>query len=160
MKMSDQQIEGKDVLVKMAKYCAYQDRCKKEVYTKLEALELDIVQQDIVIDYLIQEKYLDENRYICSVVRGRFFYKNWGKIKITHYLKQREIDTTIIEEVIDREISKEVYYQKAYDLVATKWQRTKGDTDFEIRQKVLSALYLKGFDSSLILDVIDDFLQD
>ena len=156
----EQPIEIKDVLVKMAKYCAYQDRCKKEVYNKLDDLLLDITQQDIVIDFLIEEKYLDERRYVRSIVRGRFLYKNWGKIKISHYLKQKDIDSTMIEEVIEREIKDEDYYQKAYILVEAKWRTTKGSNDFEIKQKVLTSLYQKGYDSSLILDVLDDFLRD
>jgi len=157
---NEQNNETKDVLLKIVKYCAYQDRCKKEVYKKLDELLPDITEQDIIIDYLIEEKYLDEDRYTRSIVRGKFYHKHWGKIKITHWLKQKDIDSTTIETVIEQEIKDEDYKQKVFDLITSKWKTTKGNSDFEIKQKVLSSLYQKGYDSSLVLDVLDDFIRD
>ncbi len=151
--------EIKAILVKMAKYCAYQDRCKKEVYIKLDTLLPDIVEQDKIIDYLIDEKYLDEERYVRSIVRGRFYYKSWGKIKIIHYLKQRDIDSDTIEKVIANEIKDSDYYQKVNELVENRLRTTKGINDFEIKQKILKALFLKGYDSGMITDVIDELQQ-
>jgi regulatory protein len=151
--------EAKDVLVKMANYCAYQDRCKKEVYNKLDELLPDIVQQDIVIDYLIDEKYLDESRYVRSVVRGRFFYKSWGKIKITHYLKQKDISSQLIEEVIAGEINDKVYFEKIEELISSKWKSTKGVSDFEIKQKITRSLFQKGYDASLVTDVLNNYID-
>ena len=153
-------LDNKEVLVKITKYCAYQDRCKKEVYNKLDTILPDITQQDIIIDYLIKEKYLDEDRYVQSIVRGKFFHKNWGKIKIRHFLHQKNISTFTIEETIAREIKDKDYRTKAYELVASKWKTTQGQNDFEIKQKILSSLYQKGYKSELILDVLHDFIND
>ena len=153
-------LDNREVLVKITKYCAYQDRCKKEVYNKLDTILPDITQQDIIIDYLIKEKYLDESRYVRSIVRGKFFHKHWGKIKITHFLHQKDISTSTIEETILREITDKDYRTKAYDLVVSKWKTTQGQNDFEIRKKILSSLYQKGYNSELILDVLQDFINE
>jgi regulatory protein len=152
----EQPNEAKDVLVKMAKFCAYQDRCKQEVYKKLDDLLPDIVQQDLVIEYLIEEKYLDEPRYVRAVVRGRFIYKHWGKLKIIHYLKQKDIDEALIDEVMAKEIDNETYYQKITELIQSKKQSIKGANDFEIKQKIIRSLFQKGYDASIVTDVLND----
>ena len=102
---------------------------------------------------------MDEPRYVRSVVRGRFFYKSWGKIKITHYLKQKDIDDSLIEEVIAKEINEEIYYQKITELVESKWRTTKGENDFEIKQKIIRSLFQKGYDADLVTDVLNDLEQ-
>lgn len=155
----EQPNEVKDVLVKMAKFCAYQDRCKQEVYKKIDDLLPDITDQDVVIDYLINEKYLDESRYVRSVVRGRFIYKSWGKLKIIHYLKQKDIDESLIEEVMTKEINDAAYYQKIVELVESKKRTSKGANDFEIKQKIIRSLFQKGYDASLVTDVLHDLEQ-
>ena len=159
MKMEENK-ETKAVIIKMAKYCAYQDRCRKEVYNKLYDLLPDIVEQDIVVDYLIKENYLDEVRYTRSIVRGKFFHKHWGKIKIIHFLNQKDIDSYLTEQTIANEITNQDYYQKVADLVKSRFQTTKGANDFEIKQKIIKSLFQKGYDSSIVIEVIDDLQED
>lgn len=156
--MKKQEFKGDKsaVLVKMAKFCSYQDRCQKEVREKLQELLPNVVDQEDVLNYLLEEKYLDEERYVRSVVRGRFFYKNWGRVKIIHYLKQNEVDSFLVEDVIAEEIKEEVYTEKIEGLVESKLQSTKGKSDFEIKQKILLSLYQKGFETNLVEYAITD----
>ena len=148
-------IETKDALKKVTKYCSYQDRCVKEVQNKLETFLLDFDQQEVILNYLITEKYLDEARYTTSIVRGKFIHKHWGKTKIIHFLNQKEIEPSLIDSTIENEISDKEYKEIATKLVQTKWRSSKEETDFEKKQKVLQSLYQKGYESSLILDIID-----
>ena len=72
-------------------YCAYQERCHKEVVNKLK--DLGIIQNaiDIIVADLIQNNYLNETRFAQSFARGKFKIKKWGKVKIHRELSKREI---------------------------------------------------------------------
>jgi len=79
----------KIAIQQLKNYCALQDRCQWDVIQKMR--EWDLMQDSWkhVIDILIQEKYIDEERYSRSFCRGKFKIKKWGKVKITNELKKK-----------------------------------------------------------------------
>src|SRR5690606_33034004 len=95
---------------RMERYCAYQERCHKEVNHKLCELKMipDAVAQ--IINYLIQNDFLNETRYAKAFARGKFRTKKWGRNRIVNELKQREISKFNIQialkEIPDSEYSK------------------------------------------------------
>ena len=84
-------ISKADALTRLQRYCAYQDRCHQEVRNKL--LELGIFGDDLeeIIYDLIQENFLNEERYARSFARGKFRIKKWGRNRIRQELKMRNI---------------------------------------------------------------------
>ena len=76
---------------KIENYCAYQERCHSEVKRKLNSLGVFGQDVDEYLFYLIDENFLSETRFSEAYVRGKFNYKNWGKIKIIKELKARDI---------------------------------------------------------------------
>ena len=76
---------------KLESYCAYQDRCHKEVESKLRAMGMIPEAKDQIIGHLIKENYLNEERFSKSFARGKFRIKKWGKNRIVNELKQRQI---------------------------------------------------------------------
>jgi regulatory protein len=135
-------------LEKLKKYCDYQDRCHQEDRNKL--LELGVYGSDLeeVITSLIQEGFLNEERYAKSFVRGKFRIKRWGKIKITYELKKKNISSYCIgsglEEIEDDDYLDAISFniQKAMD---------KGITsDFEIIQYTTR----KGFEPKLVVEFL------
>jgi len=76
---------------KMESYCAYQERCHKEVRQKLYDMRMIPEATELIITGLIEENYLNEERFATSFARGKFRIKKWGKNRITQELKQRNI---------------------------------------------------------------------
>lgn len=148
-----------DAIIRLAKYCAYQDRCKKEIDQKLYDLELSESEKDQVWEYLIKENYHDEERYVRSIVRGRFFYKSWGRVKIRYYLAQQGIDSTIVEDVIQHEIKPKDYHDKIRALVQSKLG-LKESLTFEEKQKMIRSLYQKGYESDLVISELENLGED
>lgn len=140
----------KDAMVRMAKYCAYQDRCEKEINDKLYELELTDIEQEQVWVFLKKEKYFDQERYVRAVVRGRFHYKSWGKIKLRYYLTQKEIPSDLIDKVFDEEIKSKDYTEKIDNLIHSKIG-LKNELSFDEKQKVIRSLYQKGYESELVI---------
>lgn len=139
---------------KMAKYCAYQDRCHWEVERKIrEFILIPEVRDDILI-YLIQNDFLNEERFVKSFVRGKFNQKKWGKVKIRMELKQRNIPSKLIESGL-KEIDDEIYTQVLNELFEKKQDSLKSERDsFKKKGKIRNYLLQKGYESQLIYDLL------
>ena len=80
-----------DAKKKLEHYCAYQERCHKEVINKLKELGIIPSAIDLIVADLIQNNYLNETRFAQSYARGKFNIKKWGKARILRELKKRGI---------------------------------------------------------------------
>lgn len=140
------------------KYCAYQDRCQKEVRNKL--YEIDAPKESIedIICTLIEENFLNEERFAASYVRGKFYYKQWGRLKILQELKQREISAFCIKKALT-EINEEDYLNAITDLIKKKISPTSKNLDFETKSKIANYLYQKGYENDLIWEAINSWEQ-
>ena len=108
----------KIAIERLRNYCALEDKCQWDVKQKMHEWGLLKISQDHIMELLIQEKYIDEERYSRSFCRGKFKIKKWGKIKITNELKKKCISeiciTKGLEEIKDTEYHEELHkqYQK------------------------------------------------
>lgn len=140
-------------LEKLQKYCAYQDRCHREVRTKL--LELGVYGDDLeqVIAELITENFLNEERFARSYARGKFRMKGWGRRKITQELKSRQISTYCIKKGMS-EIDDEAYEKKLLNLLEKKNSLIKEKNIYIKRKKLFDYAYRKGYESFLIQNFV------
>lgn len=141
-------------LEKLKYYCAYQERSHKEVRTKLLSLEVYGHQLEEIIACLIEENYLNEERYAAAIVRGKFTYKQWGRNKILQALKLQGVSTYCINKGM-QEIE-ETEYVKTIHLLAEKKLETlsKEKNKFSKMNKLRNYLLQKGYEFEYISDVL------
>jgi regulatory protein len=140
---------------KLARYCAYQERCLQEVNTKLDAMAIPYNQAQKIIQELSDEGFIDEKRYALSFVRGKFNQKKWGKIKINHALRAKGIKPSLIELAL-AEINDEEYKHTLNELAGQKVAaiEIKESNPIKIKQKTYRYLMGKGYESHLITDIL------
>jgi len=142
------------VLKKIYHYCAYQERCRKEIVQKLFQLGIPSEEHETWLIHLQQERFWDEARYVHSYVRGKFFLKKWGKRKIIAHLREKEIDEQLMTEAIDREIPEATYLQ-AIEILAYKKRETLSKTSFtDQKSKISQYLLQKGYEWAVIANVL------
>ena len=138
---------------KLAKYCAYQDRCHWEVENKMAEFNLIPEANDEIMIYLIQNDFLNEERFARSFVRGKFNQKNWGRIKIRSELKKRKIPSKLIDSAL-LEIDEEDYLKTLENLFEKKKNNLKSEREsFKKKAKIRNYLLQKGFESEIITDL-------
>lgn len=139
-----------EILNRLYKYCAYQDRCRSEIETKMREYELPADYWENVLIHLQEERFWDEERFARSYVRGKFRIKRWGKQKIKNGLYQKKVDKQLIELALREEIDPEAY-EATLDKIATRKERelTKG-SEKERQQKLIRFLQQRGFEWELI----------
>jgi len=131
-------------LAKLQKYCVYQDRCHSEARTKL--LKLKVYGDDLenVMSELIQEDFLNEERFARSFVRGKYRMKKWGRDKIRMELKKKSISAYCIKKGME-EIEEDTYMSNAENLHTQYVEKYVKDTDYINGQKIYAALRRKGY---------------
>lgn len=136
--------EEEDALEKLRKYCAWQERCRSEAWTKL--LQLGCPRADVqrLLEVLEQEGFLDEGRFARSYARGKFNQKGWGRIKIREALRGKRVAEDCIDEALEL-IDREAYEQKLLD-IAGKKLGTADVSDWETQQKLRAYLEGKGYE--------------
>ncbi|MEO9533933.1 MAG: regulatory protein RecX [Crocinitomicaceae bacterium] len=136
-------------------YCAYQERCDFEVRKKLHDWNMPYDQVDILISDLISNNFLNEERFACAFVSGKFRIKRWGRIKIKQHLKQKRISDYSINKGM-QEIDEDEYIQTIQDLIASKSRLTKFKDKWDRKVKLTRYLASKGFESYLIAEELSD----
>lgn len=142
----------------MQRYCAYQDRCHREVRTRL--LEHQVYGHDLeeVMTSLILDDFLNEERYARSYARGKFRINKWGRNKILQHLKYNQISPYCIKKGMS-EIDEEDYMETLRKLMVNKVQDVKAGNIYTRRNKVKAYLVQKGYESGLINQVLAEYLK-
>lgn len=131
-------------------YCGYQERSHNEVKEKLYSLGLWKKDVEETISKLIEENYLNEERYAIAFAGGKFRMKHWGKVKIKYELQQKKISAYCIKKAI-KEIDEDAYKKTFSKLAAEKWKSLKSEKNIFIRKrKAQDYLMQKGFEHDLI----------
>ena len=143
------------VLDKMAKYCAYQERCTKDVRDKLKTFDIPQEDQDKILEYLLDNRFVNDERFVKSFVRGKINQSGWGINKIRFHLVQKGIAKEIIDEALEQ-TDEEVYRQRLIDILKTKSKTIKADSDFEKKRKLAAYAMQKGFEGNLVWEVLKD----
>jgi len=144
-----------EALEKARSYCAYQERCQQEVIEKLKSFKLNKDEMDYVLLLLIQGNYLNEERFARAYASGKFRIKKWGKRKIAYQLGGKGLTKTCIELGLS-EIDNDEYYETLSQLIDVKWENTIESNLFKKKSKICSYLYSRGFESSLINEIIQN----
>lgn len=137
-------------LQKIGQFCAYQERNHKEVKEKLYSYGLYKDQVEELISKLIQENFLNEERYAIAYAGGKFRTKDWGKNKIKYGLKQHQVSDYCIKKAL-KTIDDEEYVKTLQKLYTAKEKTLKSEKNLFIKKKKIQQyLMQKGFESSLI----------
>ena len=140
---------------KLEYYCAYQERCHKEVIAKLRTLGMIPSVIDKIISELIKANYLNETRFTQSFVRGKFRIKKWGKNRILQELKVRDISSFNIKSGM-KEISDDNYQKTFYELFEKRRREVKQLTKTEQKKKIFSYMSYRGWENSKVYEALRD----
>ena len=140
---------------KLEYYCSYQDRCYKEVEQKLNSFTLITALKEKVIVHLIENNFINEERFAKSFARGKHNYKGWGKNRIVNELKFRNISSRIIETAL-KEIPEATYLENFHALAEKNWEIIKEPKGQKRNKKFVDFLLRKGYETSLIYEKLNE----
>jgi regulatory protein len=142
---------------KICHYCAYQERAHKEVKDKLYGFGLYPAEVDETMARLVEENYLNEERFAIAYAGGKFRMMQWGRQKIKYHLRMKGVSDYNIRIAL-KTIPEADYEKTVQKLAAAKWKSLKGDNQFTKMAKLQAYLGQKGYESPVITRMIQELL--
>ncbi|WP_313112477.1 regulatory protein RecX [Aequorivita sediminis] len=135
---------------RLERYCAYQERCHKEVRQKLYEMRMIPLAIDEIIDHLLRHNFLNETRFAQAFARGKFRTKKWGRNRIVNELKMRQISKFNIKIAL-KEIPDSEYYKTFEALAEKRMQQLSSEKNLQKKRKKLADyLFYRGWESELV----------
>lgn len=139
-----------DILTKLERYCAFQERCESDVRKKLATLPCSVAQRDEIIRRLREHDFLNDQRFVETFVRSKF-HEQWGKLKIRQALFAKSVDPQLIDEQLDA-IDGDAYNTMLSEAI-DKWKR-QHKTDENDKPKLFRYLLTRGFSTNEVMNAL------
>ncbi|HIB46972.1 MAG TPA: RecX family transcriptional regulator [Flavobacteriaceae bacterium] len=144
---------------KLEHYCAYQERCHKDVQKKLRNMRMIPEAIDQIIHHLITQNYLNETRFAQAFARGKFRTKKWGRNRIVRELKFRDISKYNITLAL-KEISETDYQKTFHELAEKRLRQLENETNLQKKKKKLADyLFYRGWEPNLVWDKVTEVVK-
>lgn len=142
-------------LMKMQSWCAYQERCQQDARTKLYELGLWPEAVENIIVKLIEDNFLNEERFATTFARGKFTIKKWGRIKIKQELKQKRIGDYCLKKAM-QQIDETEYMATLKKLIDSKRKLIKEKSPIKLNYKLMNYVLSKGYEKDLVFDILNN----
>ncbi len=144
----------KEAYLTLTALCAQAEHCQWEMLEKMRRWEVSEEAQARVMQRLVKEKYVDDERYAEAFVKDKIRYNKWGRRKVDQGLWQKHIDADIRKRVLD-EVDDDEYLSVLRPLLKQKRKTTKANSDYELNQKLMRFALGRGFTFDIIRQCID-----
>lgn len=138
----------RQVLTKAMAFCSKSEKCRFDVTAKLRQWELPDEDIPRALDYLIDERFLDEKRFVLFYINDKLRFNQWGKVKLTYMLRQKHIPEELIRTELSH-IEDDLYHKTLFDLLKAKIRSVKGESDYERTGKLAVFAQGHGFEAEL-----------
>jgi regulatory protein len=148
-------LQYKTALTKAMAICSRREQCVRDVQDKLQSWGVQTDLGNKIINVLIKENFINEERYAKAFVREKFRQNRWGRVKITAHLKAKDIPNNIRLTALE-EIGNKEYKDVLKNLITLHRKTIKAKNQFDLKGKLLRYGLSKGFESSLLYDLLND----
>ena len=139
-----------EIMTKMERFCAWQERCENDVRRKLASFSLSDSQEDAIVKMLKENRFVDDERFVESFVRSKV-KASWGRQKIVAALRAKRIPAALIEQFCAQIPAED--YQEQLRSAIEKWQRLHPNVE-HAREKLIRHLLTKGYGMGEILKTL------
>lgn len=156
--MPKQPITPENALSRAAALCSRCEQAEWDIRKKLKDWSIPQDKADAIIDRLIDEKYLDEQRYATAFARDKFRFDGWGRIKIAFTLKNKHISASAIENALAT-IDEDDYLQSLKNALSAKLRTIKGKDNIHTKAALVRFAASRGYEPNLIYSVLPQIIH-
>ncbi len=157
------EMTGRQAYQKLAALCARSEHCQQEMLDKMRQWGVDKEEQAQVMERLIKERYVDDERFARAFVYDKIRYSKWGRRKVEQALWLKHIDEGTGRQILD-EVDDEEYLKILRPMLKQKQRSIKAQSEYERTKKLIKFAIGRGFTLDLIkqcleVDDVDDTLD-
>jgi regulatory protein len=145
-----------ELLKKTSYACSKSEHCKSDIIEKLKRLQTpsDVIER--IVSKLVDNGFIDEERFAKAFVRDKYRFNKWGTYKIVQNLRMKQIESDIIDKAL-QEIDRKEYLENLKNLIHAKQKSIHAKNSFELKNKLIRFALSRGFEQNDILSLFDDF---
>ena len=143
---------------KFSALCAFTEYCISDIRKKMQRLDPEAEHTERVIERLVKENFINESRYATAFVRDKFRHNRWGTVRIAMELRAKGIDKETIDAAM-QEISDEDASETLLSLLKKKLPTVKGNTDYEIKMKLMRFAASRGFEPERVRRTVEEVMS-
>ena len=144
----------REALLKATEICSRSEKCCLDVELKCREWQLSSEDTGRVLDYLLQEKFIDPQRYANSFVNDKFKFNKWGKIKLAYFLRMKQVEEDFIREALAN-LPDQAYQTVLLDLLSAKAKTIRVGDPYAKKGKLLAFAQGRGFEADLALKLME-----
>lgn len=149
------ELTEKEVLSRLQTLCARSEHCSYEMREKMMRWGVASDVQDKIVDRLIDDKFIDDERFARVFISDKLRFNHWGRRKIEQALFQKRIPKQISQPILN-EITDQEYIEQLLPLIKSKRKSLSSvEDDYELRQRLVRFALQRGFTFDVIRQVID-----
>lgn len=142
--MEKKKMSEAQALSRLGALCARAEYCLQDMRRKMDAWELPAGADERIIQRLVKDGYVDENRYAHAFVRSKFRFNRWGRDKIVRMLHQKGINQEDIDDALT-ELNEEELDDTLLELLTAKSRHLNYKNDYDRYVKLLRFAVSRGF---------------
>jgi regulatory protein len=146
-------------LAKAQAICAKAEKCRADIRQKLYDWGVNPQFHNEILDSLIKDRFIDEERYTAFYVRDKFRLSKWGKIKIEFALRNKQIAQELIQKHLEK-INAKDYSEACKDLIIRKIKTINEEDARKLKDKVLRFAHGRGYEASLVISIVEELIAE
>lgn len=146
--------EYKKWLMQMQRLCSTKEYCRFDIYEKLKKSELNDNDKKKIIETLVNQNFINEQRYVRAFIHDKLFLSKWGLTKIKYVLQQKNIDIELLNNFL-YEVDEEKYLESFLGLAKAKWKSLKDNDPYLQKQKLIRYLMGRGVEYKIAEKIYD-----
>jgi len=148
------EMTGQQAYLKLTALCARSEHCQQEMLDKMRQWGVSEEEQAQVMQRLVNERYVDDERFTRAFVNDKIRYNKWGRRKVEQALWMKRIDEHIARAILD-EVDDEEYTATLTPMLKQKRRTTKANSDYELNMKLIKFALSRGFTMDIIKQCLD-----
>jgi regulatory protein len=144
------------ILTKLQKICSRQEKCTCDIIEYLNRRNIPKTLHAEIINKLLDEKYIDDNRFAQAAMNDKLRLNRWGKLKIRNYLALKQIKEEIIDNVLNS-IDNDQYQQMISEELQKKALTLRAEKPENIERKIMQFAASRGYEENIVRKLINHF---
>lgn len=154
--MKKSSISPEAALVRLQTLCAASEQCSSELRNKLHRWGLPASTAEKILQSLVNDKFVDDERFARAFVRHSYRFSRWGRAKIAAALSHKQIQRNLISTALQEEIDEDEYTSIASSLIHSRAAIYEQPLSFDDRRRLFRFMFSRGFETALVSRLIKD----
>ena len=150
-------ITKEKALTRLMKLCSEYEKCKSDVAQKMMLWEIPDDDASRIIERLELDNFINEERYALAFTKDKIRFNKWGRNKVRYQLGAKRISEVNISTALSN-YDEEEYLAMVRKEIILKTRKVSANSDWERRGKVMQFSQTRGYESDIVMTILDDLL--